>query len=90
MAIKFSRAPSRSYEPLARRMCKAVYDIMDAKHSQWVSVTRVSDHIKVKDPEMLTGAMSAAARAGWLQIGGQPAHSVLLTPLGEQAALKKK
>jgi hypothetical protein len=90
MAIKLSRAPSRSYEPLARRMCKAVHDLMGGKHSQWVSVTRVSGQINVKDAEMLAGAISFAAQSGWLQVGGQPAHSLLLTPLGEQAALKKR
>jgi hypothetical protein len=90
MAFKLTRAPSRSYEPLARRMCKAVYDLMAGKRAQWVSVTKLSEHIKVKDQEMLAGAITHAARQGWLMVGGQPVHSVLLTDSGEQAALKKK
>ena len=90
MALHRTKSPSRSYEPLARRLCKAVYDLMEGKRSQWVSVTRVSQEIKVKDEEMLNGSISFAAQSGWLQVGGQPAHSVLLTAGGEAAVLKKK
>ena len=63
---------------------------MSGKHSQWVSVNRISQHIKVTDEEMLTGGITHAARKGWLMVGGQPVHSVLLTHPGEVAALKKK
>lgn len=70
---------SRSYEPLARRLCKGVYDLAGGNHSQWVSVSKISQHIKVKDEEMLNGAISFAARNGWMMVGGQPVHSVLLT-----------
>jgi hypothetical protein len=90
MASRLSEAPSRSYEPLARRLCKGVYDLAGGKHSQWVSVSKISQHIKVKDEEMLYVAMSFAAQSGWLMVGGQPLHSVLLTLPGEVAALKKK
>ena len=38
---------------------------------------------------MLKGAMSFAAQNGWLMVGGQPVHSVLLTQSGQAAALKK-
>ena len=86
----FPGSPSRSYEPLARRLCKGVYDLADGKHSQWVSVSKISQHIKVKDEEMLNGALSFAAKSGWLMVGGQPVHSVLLTEPGQVAALKKK
>ena len=90
MALHRTKFPGRSYEPLARRLCKAVYALMEGKRSQWISVTRVSQEIKVKDEEMLTGAISFAAQSGWLMVGGQPAHSVLLTASGEVAVLKKK
>lgn len=63
---------------------------MEGKHSQWVSVSRISRQINVKDEEMLEGAISFAARNGWLMVGGQPVHSVLLTQAGQVAALKKK
>ena len=84
------KAPSRSYEPLARRLYKGVNDLLDGKHSQWVSVSKVSQHIVVKDEEMLNGAITFAAQSGWLMVGGQPAHSVLLTHSGQMAALRKK
>lgn len=71
-------------------MCKGVHDLAGGKHSQWVSVSKISGHINVKDEEMLTGAITFAARSGWLMVGGQPVHSVLLTELGQVAALKKK
>ena len=60
------------------------------KHSQWVSVSKISQHIKVKDEEMLNGAISFATQRGWLMVGGQPVHSVLLTQPGQMAALEKK
>jgi hypothetical protein len=84
-----SRAPSRSYEPLAVRICKAAHVIMDGKPSQWVSVNRVSEHIKVKDEEMLNGAISHAEQRGWLMVEGQPVHSLLLTDPGKLVAIKK-
>ena len=84
-----TRAPSRSYEPLAIRICKALHVIMDGKGSQWVSVTQVSQFIKVKDEEMLNGAITLAAQKGWLIVGGQPVHSLFLTDTGEAVTLKK-
>lgn len=84
-----SRAPSRSYEPLAVRICKAAHTIMDGRRSQWASVAEVSRVTKVKDEEMLSSAISLAAQKGWLMVGGQPVHSVLLTDKGEAVALKR-
>ena len=89
MATRFSKAPSRSYEPLARRLCKGVYDLLAGKPSQWVSVSQ-SQQINVKDEEMLNGAISFAAKHGWLMVGGHPVHSVLLTQPGHMAAHKKQ
>ena len=90
MATRLSKAPSRSYEPLARRLCKGVNDLLSGKHSQWVSVSKVSLHIHVKDDEMLNGAITFAAQSGWIMVGGQPAHSVLLTQSGQMAIFRKK
>jgi len=90
MALHHSKYPSRSYEPLARRLCKGVHNLMEGKTAQWVPVRRVSELIKVKDEEMLEGAISVAAQNGWLMVGGQPVHSLLLTANGEAAVLKKK
>jgi hypothetical protein len=90
MATRLTRAPSRSFEPLARRICKAVYDIMEGKRSQWVPLTRVAEHVNVKHPELLNGAISYASERRWLMVGGQPVHSLLLTEPGAVAALSKK
>ena len=89
MTLFRSSRPSRSYEPLARRMCRAIYDIMEGKHSVWVSLAKVSKHLKVTDAEMLQGAMSHAAHRGWLVIGGHPAHSLMLMAAGEHAVHTK-
>ena len=62
---------------------------MDGKRSQWASVSMLSQVIKVKDEEMLSSAITLAAQKGWLMVGGQPVHSVLLTDNGEAVALKK-
>jgi len=63
--------------------------MMDGERSKWVFVAKVSEAIKVKDEEMLSSAITLAAQKGWLMVGGQPAHSVLLTDKGEAVALKK-
>jgi hypothetical protein len=62
---------------------------MDGRRSQWASVAEVSRVIKVKDEEMLSSAISLAAQKGWLMVGGQPVHSVLLTDKGEAVALER-
>ena len=89
MSVFPSRAPSRSYEPLAIRICKAAHSMMAGERSQWVSVAKVSQVIKVTDEEILISAITLAAQKGWLMVGGQPVHSLLLTDKGEAVALKK-
>src|ERR1044072_9983089 len=87
--MSVSRAPSRSYEPLAVRICKAAHTIMDGRRPQWAPVAMLSQIIKVKDEEMLSSAITLAAQKGWLMVGGQPVHSVLLTDKGAAVAVKK-
>ena len=62
---------------------------MDGKRSQWASLAKLSQVIKVKDEEMLSSAITLAAQKGWLMLGGQPVHSVLLTDKGEAVAVKQ-
>jgi len=81
-------ATSRSFEPLARRVCKALVAVMGEKRSQWVPVASVARAINVSDDELVEGAIRHAERAGWLATGGTPVHSVLLTPAGEHIAEK--
>jgi len=89
MSSLFSRAPSRSYEPLAVRICKALHAILNDSGSQWVPVSQVSEFIKVRDEELLNGAITLAAQKGWLMVGGQPVHSLFLTDTGEAMTLRK-
>ena len=84
-----TRAPSRSWEPLAVRFCKAVHVLAEGKPAQGVSVDRVSQHIKVRDAEMLEGAISHAVQRGWLTVAKKPVPSVLLTEAGELVAVRK-
>ena len=79
-------ARSRSFEPLARRLCKAVFTLMDGRAPRWISVASVAKEINVADEEMVQGAIQHGEREGWLMIGGKPVHSVLLTHAGEQIA----
>ena len=87
--MSISRAPSRSYEPLAIRICKAAHTILDGERSQWATVAKLSQFLNVKDEDMLSHAITLAAQKGWLIVGGQPVHSVLLTDRGEAVALKR-
>lgn len=90
MAVFPRSRPSRSYEPLAIRMSKAVHDIAEKRHSVWVSLAAVSKLLKVQDAEMLQGAMTHGTQKGWLKVGGKPVHSLMLTEAGEQAALTRR
>jgi hypothetical protein len=81
---------ARTFEPLARRLCKALYDLMPGQTAQWVSVSSAAKEINVTNKELIDGAVSHAAHQGWLMIGGQPAHSLMLTRPGELIATKKK
>ena len=86
LAIFFPMARSRSFEPLARRLCKAVFTLIGP--SQWISVASVAKEINVADEELVQGAIQHGEREGWLMSGGKPVHSVLLTHAGEQIAEK--
>ena len=64
--------------------------MMDGERSQRVSVAKVSQVIKVKDKVMLSSPITFAAQKGWLMVGGQSVHSVLLTHKGAAVAVKKR
>jgi hypothetical protein len=81
---------ARTFEPLARRLCRALYDLMPGQAAQWVSVSRAAKEINVTNRELIDGAISHAAHQGWLMVGEQPARSLMLTQRGELIATKKK
>jgi hypothetical protein len=81
---------SRSFEPLARRLCKVVHDSMEAPPHDWVALTRAANDINVTNKELIDGAVAHAVHKGWLQASGKPVKSLLLTPAGEAASIQKK
>ncbi len=80
---------ARTFEPLARRLCRALYDIAAGKQSQWVSVAEAAKQINVADKSLIEGAILHAVHKGWLTVGEKQGNSLLLTTIGKKAALKK-
>jgi hypothetical protein len=80
---------ARTFEPLARRLCKAVHDLMEAPPNAWVSESNAATEINVSNRELIDGAVTHAVQRGWLRADGRPVHRLLLTATG-LAAVKKK
>ena len=80
---------ARTFEPLARRLIKAVHDLMGVPPNAWVSERDAATVINVSNRELIDGAITHAVQMGWLQADGRPIDRLLLTPTG-LAALKKK
>lgn len=81
---------ARSFEPLARRVCKAVYDLADGSLSKSIPVDVVAAEVNVSNAELIRGAIAHARQEGWLTTSGVPVHSLLLTGSGGQIAAKAK
>jgi hypothetical protein len=64
-------------QTLARRVCQAIRDVRQ-EHESWVAIDRVHDRLAVEDLSTVEAAVAFASAKGWLAVGGQPAHSVLL------------
>jgi len=80
---------ARTFEPLARRLVKAVHDLMESPPNAWVAESNAATEINVSNRELIDGAVTHAVQRGWLQSDGRPVRSLLLTATG-LAALKKK
>ena len=80
---------ARTFEPLARRLVKAVHDLMEAPPNAWVAESSAATEINVSNRELIDGAVTHAVQRGWLQAEGRPVHRLLLTATG-LAVLKKK
>jgi hypothetical protein len=81
---------SRTFEPLARRLCKTVHGLSETPPTQWVALSTAAKTMNVTNQELIDGAVSHAMQTGWLMGDGKPVHSLQLTPRGLTAALKKK
>jgi hypothetical protein len=82
---------ARTFEPLARRLCKAVHDLTDAPPDDWVPLKRAALEINVTNQELIDGAVAEAVQKGWLKVSGKPVPThLLLTAAGQAVAIKKK
>ncbi len=50
----------------------------------WISVDELS--VTGRSRNIVDSALELAAQRGWLMVGGQPAHSLMLTEAGRQVA----
>jgi hypothetical protein len=73
---------ARTYEPLARRLCKAVLDLSEVPPNKWVPVKEAATAINVSYPELIAGAVAHARQKGWLEAVGDPAVRLRLTDAG--------
>lgn len=81
---------ARTYEPLARRLCKAVHDLSEVPSNKWVPVTEAATVINVSYPELIDGAVTHARQRGWLEAVGKPAVRLRLTDAGRMVSTRAK
>ena len=81
---------ARTFEPLARHLCKAVHDLTDASPDEWVPLKRAVLEINVTNQELIDGAVAEAVQKGWLKVSGKPVPThLLLSAAGQAVAIKK-
>jgi len=80
---------ARTYEPLARRLCKAVHDLSEAPPDKWVPVKEAATAINVSYPELIDGAVAHARHRGWLEAAGKPVR-LRLTDAGRLVSSKAR
>jgi len=73
---------ARTYEPLARRLCKAVHDLSEIPQNKWVPVKDAATAINVSYQELIDGAVAHAWQRGWLEAVGKPVVRLRLTDAG--------
>ena len=62
---------------LAVRVCQAVRDVRE-ENEAWIGIDCLEEFLGIDDLRLVDAALAFASAKGWLSIGGQPAHSVLL------------
>jgi hypothetical protein len=70
-------------EALARRICGEVVRLQAGRTMFWINVAEFD---LSADEDAVDKALILAADRNWLQVAGQPAHSVLLMEEGRQLA----
>jgi len=64
-------------DDLAVRVCQAVRDVRE-ENEAWIGIDCLEEFLGIDDLRLVDAALAFASAKGWLSIGGQPAHSVLL------------
>ena len=80
---------ARTYEPLARRLIKAVHDLTKDPSQEWVSLNSATIVINVTYPELIEGAVSHSRQKGWLEENGLVPRGLRLTQAGRTAVTKQ-
>jgi hypothetical protein len=80
---------ARTYEPLARRLIKAVDDLTKEPSNEWVPLTRAATVINVTYPELIEGAVSHSRQKGWLEENTVPSRKLRLTHAGRAALARQ-
>jgi hypothetical protein len=62
---------------LAIAVCRTVRDVRSPDQS-WIGIDCLSEFLQLDDLRLVDAAVAFASAKGWLSIGGEPAHSVLL------------
>jgi len=58
-------------------VCQAVRDVRE-ENEAWIGIDCLEEFLGIDDLRLVDAALAFASAKGWLSIGGQPAHSVLL------------
>ena len=80
---------ARTFDPLARRLCKAVHDLMKSPPHDGVLLDRATAQMNVTNQELIEGAVAHAVQKGWLQVKRMPATTrLILTVTGHAIGSK--
>jgi hypothetical protein len=80
---------ARTFEPLARRLIKAVHDLAADPSNEWVPLKKAASVINVSYQELIDGAVSHSRQKGWLEVSATPAERLRLTAAGLMAVTRQ-
>ena len=66
-------------DALAVQVCRAVRDVREDDQA-WIGIDCLEEFLGLDDLRLVDAAVAFASAKGWLSIGGEPAHSVMLRP----------
>lgn len=76
-----------TYEPLARRLCRAVNELGSGEA---VPRDQVAKALKGAPDELVQGGIAFAVQKGWITVDGPAEPSLTLTPAGAVVGQKTK